>query len=197
MLKDLMLYSMKAQGKYVRNILCEHFTHTRQELFDLVKIHELKTYDEVLDGLGKGHGCEICKPAVASILASLWNEMPLKKGNATAQDSNDRFLANIQKGGTYSVVPRIPGGEITPEKLIVIGTLAKKYNLYTKIRDKLTALQKSMLPKGNLDERNAVFQSLQYANALFNQFNLPYQCGRMKPRSEVTRNVTDNISVRH
>lgn len=63
--------------------------------------------------------------------------------------------------------------------------------------DKLTALQKSMLPKGNLDERNAVFQSLQYANALFNQFNLPYQCGRMKPRSEVTRNVTDNISVRH
>ncbi|HEX6846525.1 MAG TPA: nitrite reductase large subunit NirB, partial [Chitinophagaceae bacterium] len=133
MLKDLMLCTMKEQGKYVRNILCEHFNYTRQELFDLVKIHQVKTYDGVLNTLGKGHGCEVCKPAVVSILASLWNEMPLKKGNATAQDSNDRFLANIQKGGTYSVVPRIPGGEITPDKLITIGTIAKKYNLYTKI----------------------------------------------------------------
>ena len=133
MVKDLMVHAMKSQGKYVRNVLCEHFNHSRQELFDLVKIHGLKTYDDVLDKLGTGHGCEVCKPAVASILASLWNEMILKKGNATAQDSNDRFLANIQKGGTYSVVPRIPGGEITPDKLIVIGQIAKKYNLYTKI----------------------------------------------------------------
>ncbi len=133
LVKDLMLHTMKTQGKYVRNILCEHFNYSRQELFDLVKLKQLKTYDEVLNELGKGHGCEVCKPAVSSILASLWNEMPLKKGNATAQDSNDRFLANIQKGGTYSVVPRIPGGEITPDKLIVIGQVAKKYKLYTKI----------------------------------------------------------------
>jgi nitrite reductase (NADH) large subunit len=133
MVKDIMLHTMKAQGKYVRNVLCEHFNYSRQELFDLVKIHELKTYDEVLDQLGKGDGCELCKPPVASILASLWGEMILKKGNDTAQDSNDRFLANIQKGGTYSVVPRIPGGEITPDKLIVIGQVAKQYNLYTKI----------------------------------------------------------------
>jgi nitrite reductase (NADH) large subunit len=70
---------------------------------------------------------------VSSLLASLWNEMILGKGNDVAQDSNDRYLANIQKGGTYSVVPRIPGGEITPDKLIVIGEVAKKYNLYTKI----------------------------------------------------------------
>ncbi|HJS54660.1 MAG TPA: (2Fe-2S)-binding protein, partial [Chitinophagaceae bacterium] len=133
MLKDLMLHTMKSQGKAVRNVLCEHFNYSRQELFDLIKINNLKTYDEVLSQLGKSHGCEVCKPAVASILASLWNEMILKKGNATAQDSNDRFLANIQKGGTYSVVPRIPGGEITPDKLIVIGQVAKKYNLYTKI----------------------------------------------------------------
>ncbi len=133
MVKDLMVHSMKAQGKYVRNVLCEHFGYSRQELFDLVKLHGLKSYDEVLDKVGTGHGCEVCKPAVSSILASLWNEMILQKGNATAQDSNDRFLANIQKGGTYSVVPRIPGGEITPDKLIVIGQVAKKYNLYTKI----------------------------------------------------------------
>jgi len=133
MVKDIMVHTMKAQGKYVRNVLCEHFNYSRQELYDLVKIHGLKTYDEVLDVLGSGHGCEQCKPLVASILASLWGEMILKNGNATAQDSNDRFLANIQKGGTYSVVPRIPGGEITPDKLIVIGSVAKKYNLYTKI----------------------------------------------------------------
>jgi len=133
MVKDLMVHTMKAQGKYVRNVLCEHFNYSRQELFDLIKMHELKTFDDVLDKLGNGDGCELCKPPVASIIASLWNEMILVKGNDTAQDSNDRFLANIQKGGTYSVVPRIAGGEITPDKLIVIGSVAKKYNLYTKI----------------------------------------------------------------
>ncbi|CAN5407140.1 nitrite reductase large subunit NirB [soil metagenome] len=133
MVKDLMVYTMKSQGKYIRNVLCEHFNYSRQELFDLVKMHNLRSYDEVLDKLGKGDGCELCKPPVSSILASLWGEMILKKGNDTAQDSNDRFLANIQKGGTYSVVPRIPGGEITPDKLIVIGQVAKQYNLYTKI----------------------------------------------------------------
>jgi nitrite reductase (NADH) large subunit len=133
MVKDLMLHTMKATGKYVRNVICEHMSYSRQELYDLVHIHNLKSYDEVLDSLGQGDGCEVCKPLVSSILASLWNEMILKKGNDTAQDSNDRFLANIQKGGTYSVVPRIPGGEITPDKLMVIGSVAKKYNLYTKI----------------------------------------------------------------
>jgi nitrite reductase (NADH) large subunit len=133
LVKDLVNHTLKSQGKYIRNVVCEHFNYSRQELFDLVKINELKSYDAVLDHLGKGDGCEMCKPVVASILASLWNEMILKKGNDTAQDSNDRYLANIQKGGTYSVVPRIPGGEITPDKLIVIGQVAKKYNLYTKI----------------------------------------------------------------
>ena len=133
MVKDLMLHTMKPQGKYVRNVLCEHFAYSRQELYDLVKIHGLKSFDDVLDKLGSGDGCELCKPPISSILASLWNEMILQKGNDTSQDSNDRFLANIQKGGTYSVVPRIPGGEITPEKLIAIGQVAQKYKLYTKI----------------------------------------------------------------
>lgn len=133
MVKDLVTYTLKKQGKYIRNTICEHFNLSRQELFDLIKIHDLRTYDSVLDNLGTGHGCEVCKPLVSSLLASLWNEMILGKGNDVAQDSNDRFLANIQKGGTYSVVPRVPGGEIQPEKLIVIGEVAKKYGLYTKI----------------------------------------------------------------
>lgn len=133
MVKDLLTNTMKQQGKYIRNTICEHFELSRQELFDLIKIHNLKSYGEVLDTLGHGDGCETCKPLVSSVLASLWNEMILEKGNDIAQDSNDRFLANIQKGGTYSVVPRIPGGEIQPDKLIVIGQVAKKYGLYTKI----------------------------------------------------------------
>ncbi len=133
MIKDIMVLAMKEQGKLVRNNICEHFAYTRQELFDLVKIKQLKSYNQVLDTLGKGDGCELCRPAVSSILASLWNDLVVKKEHVTSQDTNDRFLANIQKGGTYSVVPRIPGGEITPEKLIVIGEVARKYNLYTKI----------------------------------------------------------------
>lgn len=133
MLKDIMLQTMKQQGKYVRNVVCSHFSYSRQELYDLVKLKQLTSFNEVIDAVGHGDGCEICKPVVSSILASLWNEMILTKGNDVAQDSNDRYLANIQKGGSYSVVPRIPGGEITPDKLIVIGSVAKKYNLYTKI----------------------------------------------------------------
>jgi nitrite reductase (NADH) large subunit len=163
MVKDLMLYTMKAQGKYVRNVICEHFNYSRQELYDLIHIHEIKSYDEVLDSLGKGDGCEVCKPLVSSILASLWNEMILQKGNDTAQDSNDRFLANIQKGGSYSVVPRIPGGEITPEKLIVIGEVAQKYGQYTKIkggqRIDLFGAHLSDLPKIWEELINAGFES--------------------------------------
>ncbi|WP_020606910.1 nitrite reductase large subunit NirB [Spirosoma spitsbergense] len=133
MVKDIIQGVQKEKGVYVRNILCEHFDFTRQELFDLVKINGLKTYTSVLNTFGKGDGCEVCKPATASILASLWNENILAKDRAPIQDSNDRFLANIQRGGTYSVVPRIAGGEISPEKLIVLGQVAQKYGLYTKI----------------------------------------------------------------
>ncbi|RVU00363.1 nitrite reductase large subunit [Mucilaginibacter limnophilus] len=131
MVKDLIAGTLKANGQYVKNVICEHFDYSRQELFDLIKVNKLKNYDLVLDHHGKGDGCEVCKPLVASILSSLWNDLIVKQD--TIQDSNDRYLANIQKGGTYSVVPRIPGGEITPEKLIVIGQVAQKYNLYTKI----------------------------------------------------------------
>lgn len=156
MVKDLMLHTLKAQGKYIRNTLCEHFNYSRQELYDLVKIHNLTTYDAVLDKLGTGHGCELCKPPVASILASLWGEMILAKGNDTAQDSNDRYLANIQKGGTYSVVPRIPGGEITPDKLIVIGSIAKQYHLYTKI----TGGQRIDMFGAHLSDLPAIWEAL-------------------------------------
>ena len=131
---DLFQARMKAAGKVVNNHLCEHFAYSRTELFAIIKAKQLKSFADVLHHSGRGgQGCEVCKPAVASILAGLWNDFILKPEHQTLQDSNDRFLANIQRDGTYSVVPRVPGGEITPEKLIVLGVVARKYNLYTKI----------------------------------------------------------------
>ncbi len=124
---------LKKRGVNVNAAMCEHFPYTRQQLFHLVRIGELRQFGDVLARHGRGLGCDICKPALASILASCWNEFVLKRRHATLQDTNDYFLANMQKDGTYSVVPRVPGGEITPDKLIVIGEVAKKYGLYTKI----------------------------------------------------------------
>ena len=117
-------------GVEVNTDLCEHFAHTRQELHHIVRV---ETFGELIDKHGKGLGCDICKPTVGSILASCWNEYVLKNEHAVLQDTNDYFMANMQKNGTYSIVPRIAGGEITPDKLIVLGEVAKKYNLYTKI----------------------------------------------------------------
>lgn len=134
MLNDILKAEMKKAGKQVLNHLCEHFPYSRQELFHRVKVQGLRTFAEVLHHSGKGGiGCEICKPAVASILASIWNDHILEKPHAPLQDSNDYFMANIQRDGTYSVVPRVAGGEITPDKLIVIGQVAKDFGLYVKI----------------------------------------------------------------
>jgi len=130
---EILKDELKAAGARVDNRLCEHFAQSRQELYQIAMIHEIKTFDALLASHGQGYGCETCKPAVASILASLWNENVLDPAHASLQDTNDRFLGNIQRGGTYSVVPRVPGGEITPEKLIVLGEVARKYGLYTKI----------------------------------------------------------------
>ena len=124
---------LQARGVAVNNHVCEHFPHSRQELYHLVRVERIESFGSLLKKHGTGRGCDICKPLVASILASCWNEFVLAKDKAGLQDSNDHFLANIQKDGSYSVVPRIPGGEITPDKLIVIGEVAKKYGLYTKI----------------------------------------------------------------
>ncbi|MDG2018166.1 MAG: nitrite reductase large subunit NirB [Porticoccaceae bacterium] len=133
LLKNIVDDEMAARGLEVNTSICEHFAHTRQELFHLIKVGGFKTFDEVLEKHGSGRGCDICKPTIGSILASLWNDYVLKDQHVGLQDTNDTFLANMQKNGTYSVVPRIAGGEITPDKLIVLGQVAKKYNLYTKI----------------------------------------------------------------
>ena len=130
---QIMKAEMKKQGMAVNNHLCEHFPYSRQELHHLVRVGKFKSFDDLLAAHGKGMGCDICKPTVANILASCWNDFVLQTEHASLQDSNDYFLANIQKDGTYSVVPRMPGGEVTPDGLIAVGQVAKKYGLYTKI----------------------------------------------------------------
>lgn len=122
---------LAAAGRAVDRNLCEHFAYTRQELFQIVKLGRIASFEQLLASHGSGGGCEVCRPAVASILASTWNDLIVDHANI--QDTNDRFLANIQRGGTYSVVPRIPGGEITAEKLIAIGEIARRFDLYCKI----------------------------------------------------------------
>ncbi len=133
LLKDVVNAELANQGIEVNTDLCEHFAYTRQELFHLIRVGGIKTFDELLEKHGKGLGCEICKPTAGSILASVWNEHVLESPHVSLQDTNDAFMANMQKDGTYSVVPRIAGGEITPDKLIVIGEVARDFNLYTKI----------------------------------------------------------------
>lgn len=131
MVSDLVAESLKLLGKEIKPVICDHFPYSRRELFDIIKIKGLTSFDQALDEYGTGDGCEVCKPALASLFASIYNETAVVQ--ETIQDTNDRFLANIQRNGTYSVVPRVPGGEITPEKLIVLGQVAKKYGLYSKI----------------------------------------------------------------
>ncbi|KAI9892823.1 MAG: hypothetical protein M1814_000982 [Vezdaea aestivalis] len=127
---------MTAQGAEILNHLCPHFAYSRADLFNIVSVKKLKTFVEIMKEAGKdadSTGCEACKPAVGSILASLYNAHVMDRPHLGLQDTNDKFLGNIQRNGTFSVIPRVSGGEITADKLIAIGTVAKKYNLYCKI----------------------------------------------------------------
>ena len=130
---QLLNAELEARGIEINTDLCEHFPHTRQELYHLVRVESIQSFDALIAAHGRGRGCDICKPAVASILAACWNDHVLTRPHAPLQDTNDHFLANMQKNGTYSIVPRVPGGEITPDKLIALGVVAKKYDLYTKV----------------------------------------------------------------
>ena len=134
LLKQVFEHELTARGVVVDKSLCEHFAYTRQELYGIVRVEGIESFEALLAKHGRGHvGCDICKPAVGSILASCWNRSITDPALVPLQDTNDTFMANMQKNGTYSVVPRIPGGEITPDGLLAIGAVAKKYDLYTKI----------------------------------------------------------------
>ncbi|PNH91284.1 nitrite reductase large subunit NirB [Vibrio diazotrophicus] len=158
-------------GIEVKSDVCEHFAYSRQELFHLIRIEEIKTFDELLAKYGKGYGCEVCKPLAGSILASCWGEHILKPQLVKLHDTNDNFLGNIQKDGTYSVIPRMAGGEVTPQALGALAAVAEEYKLYTKVtgaqRIGLFGAQKDDLPEIWRKLINAGFETGQaYAKAL-------------------------------
>lgn len=129
----LMRQVLEAEGVEQSTALCEHFEQSRSELFEIVTVTGIRTFSGLIARFGRGIGCDICKPTVASILASTSSDHVLDGEQAALQDTNDHFLANIQKNGTYSVVPRMPGGEVTAEQLIVIGEIARDHDLYVKV----------------------------------------------------------------
>lgn len=133
MVKKVVGQELTKLGQTVSNALCEHFDMSRRQLFDAVRVAELSTFSAVIERFGNGRGCDICKPALASILSVLVGRHVLDGENATLQDTNDHVMANMQKDGTYSVVPRMPGGEVTPAGLMTIGQIAEDFGLYTKL----------------------------------------------------------------
>jgi nitrite reductase (NADH) large subunit len=129
---------LDACGVEQSKAVCEHFAYSRRELFEIVKATQITTFGELVAKHGTGSGCALCKPAAASILATIGSTNGagghiLDGEQASLQDTNDHFLANMQRNGTYSVVPRVPGGEITPAKLKAIAEVADEFGLYTKI----------------------------------------------------------------
>ncbi|WP_082952362.1 nitrite reductase large subunit NirB [Mycobacterium kubicae] len=147
---------LEAEGVEQSKALCEHFSQSRAELFEIISATEIRTFSGLLQRYGRGMGCDICKPVVASILASTGSEHILEGEQAALQDSNDHFLANIQRNGSYSVVPRVPGGDIKPEHLILIGEIAQDFGLYTKI----TGGQRIDLFGARVDQLPAIWQRL-------------------------------------
>ncbi|MBK5306943.1 MAG: nitrite reductase large subunit [Frankiaceae bacterium] len=133
LVKELVATELAAQGVVMSSALCEHFALSRAELFEVMRVREIRTWSQLLAEHGTGRGCDICKPVAASILASLGTGYVLDDERGGLQDTNDHMLANLQKDGSYSVVPRIPGGEVTPDHLLVIAQVAKDFGLYTKI----------------------------------------------------------------
>ncbi|SJZ40306.1 nitrite reductase large subunit NirB [Photobacterium toruni] len=131
--KQIMEVALVAKGHEINHSLCEHFSYSRQQLADIIRVKKVKTFSALLTEYGSGLGCDICKPTISSILTSFWNDYILEPQHIGLQDTNDVYLGNMQKDGTYSVVPRIPAGEITPEKLIILGQVAQQFKLYTKI----------------------------------------------------------------
>lgn len=100
---------------------------TKQQLVAAVREKGLKSVSSVFDVLAGGVEDAASKPALASLLATVWNrDYEDERG---ARYINDRVHANLQKDGTFSVVPEIPGGVCTPEELRRIADVALRYKV--------------------------------------------------------------------
>lgn len=156
MIQSLVHSTLERQGIAVDKSLCEHFSYTRSELFDIIRVRQFTLFSQIIREIGQGGGCDICKPVIASILSTQAPAHVLEGENATLQDTNDHVMANLQRNGTYSVVPRLPGGEVTPEGLIAIGEIARDFKLYTKV----TGGQRIDMFGARLDELPEIWRRL-------------------------------------
>jgi nitrite reductase (NADH) large subunit len=156
LLTKLVNTTLERSGVEVSTAMCEHFSMARAELYASVKSEGLHTFTQVIEAHGTGRGCAVCKPVVASILSSLGGGHVLQPDQAHLQDTNDHALANLQKNGTYSVIPRVPAGEITPEKLAVLAQVAQDFGLYTRI----TGAQRIGLFGARLDQLPSIWRRL-------------------------------------
>jgi len=110
-----------------QKVLCSCVPFTQERLRDMVRSQKLRSAQDVLDIYGNGKGCEICKPALSYIVDMVW--CGDHEEDRSARFINDRVHANIQKDGTFSVVPRMRGGVTTPAELRKIADVAEKYNV--------------------------------------------------------------------
>jgi nitrite reductase (NADH) large subunit len=109
--------------------VCACLPLPRTALRERVRELGLRSVSEVLSHLGDGVGCHRCRPALSYYLDVWWcgdhREEP------AARHVNDRVHANIQRDGTFSVVPRIRGGVTSPAELRRIADVAEKYGVGT------------------------------------------------------------------
>ncbi len=106
---------------------CTDLTH--EDVRRLIKSQSIKTMPALMQEAGwkSSCGCHVCRPALNYYLIAQW---PLEyEDDAQSRLVNERNHANIQKDGTYSVMPRMWGGMTTPDELRAIAEAADKYNV--------------------------------------------------------------------
>ena len=127
---DLCQQLLRASHQFqeeTRTTLCACVPFSYEQLREIVRGQQLKSVQEVLNIYGNRKGCEVCKPALSYMLDMIW--CGGHDEDRSARFINDRVHANIQKDGTFSVVPRMRGGVTTPDELRRIADVAEKYKV--------------------------------------------------------------------
>lgn len=137
-----------------KRTLCKCVPYSEENLREILRSQKLRSVQEVLEIYGNGQGCEICKPALAYMMDMIW--CGDHDEDRSARFINDRVHANIQKDGTFSVVPRMRGGVTSSAELRKIADVADKYKVrMVKVtgsqRIDLLGIAKADLPKAWAD----------------------------------------------
>jgi nitrite reductase (NADH) large subunit len=150
MCQDLLRAVAPEFEEEAKKVICGCLPFAEDRLRDILRSQRLKSVHEVLEIYGNGQGCEVCKPALSYMLDMLW--CGDHDEDRSARFINDRVHANIQKDGTFSVIPRIRGGVTSAAELRKIADVADKYRVpMVKItgsqRIDLLGVKKEDLPK--------------------------------------------------